>query len=371
MHDLDKLDRATLHDLVKQQSWLEGVGLLLLVWLEAPDVVQVARAQSLEQALEVLGVPLTDGPERGFRLVHFRQGAHQGARRLANEPLALRKQAVVVLVQPALGVVVHRACVVLDGESLIQCRRNSTRECGRTTATQRPQLSQDLPTLRILGSLVRCLQAELLVAGATAGVRELTVLIEGAEDLADAIDHRLRVGKAEAIPRQTLPLVQALLGNQHVLHKVLLESLVGQVDAQLLEGVPLQPLKAIDIENTNMIPSTFGTSGVRWPQLAEGAIDVLYSAIEEPLVEGLDEAVQNLPKLRLRARHLVEGIPARDRDLLPPQCAGEVVYIHAQEPCSLLHAALIDLHCLAVVIILGNLTEPIVYWNLPQVDEPR
>mmetsp|Transcript_131498 Transcript_131498/g.327952 ORF Transcript_131498/g.327952 Transcript_131498/m.327952 type:complete len:214 (-) Transcript_131498:1951-2592(-) len=64
VHDLDQFNRPTLHNLVEHHSTLEEVGLLLPVWLEATDVMQIASAQSVKKGLQVLSVFLRNASEQ-------------------------------------------------------------------------------------------------------------------------------------------------------------------------------------------------------------------------------------------------------------------------------------------------------------------
>mmetsp|Transcript_61726 Transcript_61726/g.143614 ORF Transcript_61726/g.143614 Transcript_61726/m.143614 type:complete len:260 (+) Transcript_61726:1646-2425(+) len=98
VHDLHELDGTALHDLVQDQLRVEVIRSLLLIGLEAPDVVQAASAERLEQALQVGNVPLGNGSGGGLAKVGLAQGAHQWASRFADQPLTLREQAVIVFV---------------------------------------------------------------------------------------------------------------------------------------------------------------------------------------------------------------------------------------------------------------------------------
>ena len=44
------------------------------------------------------------------------------------------------------------------------------------------------------------------------------------------------------------------LALEHVLVELLLQALVGQIDAQLLEAVLLEGLKAVDVQDANRAP---------------------------------------------------------------------------------------------------------------------
>mmetsp|Transcript_98301 Transcript_98301/g.233944 ORF Transcript_98301/g.233944 Transcript_98301/m.233944 type:complete len:386 (-) Transcript_98301:1757-2914(-) len=120
VHDLHQLNGTTLDDLIQDQLVLEEAGLLLLVRLEATDVMQMAGVESLQQAFEICTVLLADGPEWHLGLVLITQRLHEVKAGIANQLFTFHKQPIVILVQPALGVVLYRAGVVLHDEALVQ-----------------------------------------------------------------------------------------------------------------------------------------------------------------------------------------------------------------------------------------------------------
>mmetsp|Transcript_94185 Transcript_94185/g.266549 ORF Transcript_94185/g.266549 Transcript_94185/m.266549 type:complete len:1014 (+) Transcript_94185:1095-4136(+) len=374
VHQLHELDGAALNDLVEHELLLEDARLLFLIRLEAPDVVQVAGAERAEEGLEVLHVLLADGPEERLPLVLLAQRPHEGEPRLAQELLALGEEPVVVLVQPALRAILNAARIVPDDEALVHRWPGAAPPLVRHL-----QLLQDVLPLRVLRRLLHSLHAEPLVAGGVEALGELlAVVVEAVEDLGDAVDDGLRVREGQRAPGQALALVEALLRDEDVLDEVLLQPLVRQVDAELLEGVPLEPLEAVDVQDADV--AQLAPAAVRrgrrpralGPQLAEGVVDGLDGALEEPLVEGLDEAVQGLAELRLAPRHLVEGVPARDRDLLALQRGAEAVRVHAEQPRGPLDALVVDLHGSGVVLL--PVRRPrrglLVLGDVPEVHEP-
>mmetsp|Transcript_13465 Transcript_13465/g.33853 ORF Transcript_13465/g.33853 Transcript_13465/m.33853 type:complete len:328 (-) Transcript_13465:620-1603(-) len=231
VHDLDELDGATLHNLVQHQLSGEDVRRLFPVRLEATDVVQVASAERVQKGLQVLLVLFADAPEKGalagLRIIISKR-LDKSVRGLADERLALRKQSIVVLVQPTLRVVLDLPSIMLDDEALIQARPSDT----PATSSRHLQLPQHIPSSSIFVCLIHDLLAKTLVGGVADTSREiLAVIVEGLEDLCDGVEHRLGIRQGEANPRQRLALVKLLFSTKHILHKVLLQALVSQVDA--------------------------------------------------------------------------------------------------------------------------------------------
>mmetsp|Transcript_117351 Transcript_117351/g.328467 ORF Transcript_117351/g.328467 Transcript_117351/m.328467 type:complete len:590 (-) Transcript_117351:1125-2894(-) len=332
VHDLDELHGAALDDLVQHQLALELVRPLLPVGLEAADVVQVAGAQRLEERLQVPGVLLRDALEqrraRG-KGVLVAERLHQRVRRVADELLALREQPVVVLVQPAGGLVLDLPGVVLDDEAFVERRAGSA----LPPAAAHFQLLQDVFAHGVLVRLVQDLLAEAPVRRLAHAIHQvLAVLVERLEDLPDGGEHRRRVGQRQAGPRQALALVQLLLSTEYVLDEVLLEPLVREVDAELLEGVVLQVLEAVDVEDADVPPALLHLlQDVRRPQLRERVIDPLHCAVEDALVDRLDEALQGVPEVGRAPGHLVEGAPAPHGHLPLRQPRTQLRGLHAEQ----------------------------------------
>jgi len=65
----------------------------------------------------------------------------------------------------------------------------------------------------------------------------------------DEVEHVLVVGEGDELPQDPLPLVLVLLELEDVPVELLLERLVGVVDAELLEVVLLECLEAEDVED--------------------------------------------------------------------------------------------------------------------------
>mmetsp|Transcript_84523 Transcript_84523/g.258052 ORF Transcript_84523/g.258052 Transcript_84523/m.258052 type:complete len:556 (-) Transcript_84523:445-2112(-) len=313
--------------------------------------MQGARAERFEQGLEVLRILLGDAPEErrpGRHGLLLAQGADQRVLGLADELLAFREQPVVVLVQPALRVVFDLAGVVPDDEALVHGR---ARGAAPAAASHLERLEDLLPG-GVPGGLVHDLLAEGFVRRVADALHEvLAVLVQRLEHLADGGEHGLRVGQRQALPRQALAPVELLFGPQHVLDEVLLEPLVREVDAKLLEGIALQVLEAVDVKDTDVAPRLrLGVLGRVRPDALEAVVDALHRAVEEALVNRLDEAVQRLPEIRGAPGHLVEGAAPSDSDLLLRQPRPHLVGVHAEQLRSPLQGLEVDVDGLVVVL---------------------
>ena len=89
-----------------------------------------------------------------------------------------------------------------------------------------------------------------------------------------------------------------------MLHKELLQILVGVVDAQLLEAVVLEVLEAEDVEDADGL-----AVGAALPRLVDGVVDLVDDPDEEAAVDALDEGVAHIHRLVLgeRGRHRLAG----------------------------------------------------------------
>eukprot|EP00964_Phaeocystis_antarctica_P041764 scaffold23909_cov40-Phaeocystis_antarctica.AAC.1 len=96
-------------------------------------------------------------------------------------------------------------------------------------------------------------------------------------------------------PRQALLRVLSLLAPEHVGVELLLQPLVGEVDAQLLEGVGGEALEAVDVEDAN--------GGGRGGRVDEPLVAAADEPTEEAAVQRLARGVARLRGLRHRARH--------------------------------------------------------------------
>mmetsp|Transcript_84524 Transcript_84524/g.258067 ORF Transcript_84524/g.258067 Transcript_84524/m.258067 type:complete len:563 (-) Transcript_84524:445-2133(-) len=320
--------------------------------------MQGARAERFEQGLEVLRILLGDAPEErrpGRHGLLLAQGADQRVLGLADELLAFREQPVVVLVQPALRVVFDLAGVVPDDEALVHGR---ARGAAPAAASHLERLEDLLPG-GVPGGLVHDLLAEGFVRRVADALHEvLAVLVQRLEHLADGGEHGLRVGQRQALPRQALAPVELLFGPQHVLDEVLLEPLVREVDAKLLEGVAPQVLEAVDVQDAHVRAALElvvggaapGGAPLAGPQATEGIVDPQHGPIEESLVNGFDEALEGLPEASDAPGHLVEGAAPSDSDLLLRQPRPHLVGVHAEQLRSPLQGLEVDVDGLVVVL---------------------
>mmetsp|Transcript_52480 Transcript_52480/g.113638 ORF Transcript_52480/g.113638 Transcript_52480/m.113638 type:complete len:497 (-) Transcript_52480:1022-2512(-) len=347
MHDAYQLNSAALNDLIQHQLLIEDDGLLLCIRLEAPNVVKVRSAQRLQQRTEVLLVFLADRSEEHLLAeILLAERLHEGIAGITNEFLALRQKTVVVFVQPARGVVLHDPSVVPDGEARVKSRSGTA--TAPASRHLKPLLHVTTPS--VLRGLVKHLQAKLLVGRLLRidALRELTAkVIQHAERPSDSAHNGLGIGHLQVRPGQSLPTVKPLLSAEHVLHKVLLKPLVGEIDAELLKGVPLKPLEAVNVKDADMLASTFLQGLSLQPKrskFTEGIVDPLDREFKDSLVQRFDESLEGLAELSRGSWHLVEGRPARDFDLLALQCSSELIGIHSQQPCGSRDALLVDLH---------------------------
>mmetsp|Transcript_132015 Transcript_132015/g.282344 ORF Transcript_132015/g.282344 Transcript_132015/m.282344 type:complete len:336 (+) Transcript_132015:1383-2390(+) len=238
---------------------------------------------------------------------------------------------------------------MLDGKAFIHGRATAL-----TARAGHLQLLKDVLVLRILLRLLHHLVAEHLVCALDPVRNIFAKNVESAEDRGDARDHGPRVRQGQATPRNAFPLVGVLLGPQHIFHEVLLEPLIRQVNAKLLEGIFLELLETVDVENADVAPVGIvrRTSGARDLQLSIGLIDEFHRLLEEAFVEGLDKAVQNMARLQCCPWHLMEGVPARDLHLLALQDGAELGSLEAQKAGGFLNMIVIEDPVLLRLVIL-------------------
>ena len=112
-------------------------------------------------------------------------------------------------------------------------------------------------------------------------------------------DGGLVVLEGDALPLNTLLLVLLLLEGEHVLIKLLLQLLVGVVDAELFEGVLREDLEAEDVEQADKSQLVLLTFPVRLCLFScvlhrDGRVDLLYDPAEDRSVKVLDKGVTSL-----------------------------------------------------------------------------
>jgi len=105
------------------------------------------------------------------------------------------------------------------------------------------------------GMLASMLGDELVLVGDVGGFGHDALLFEHREDahlLLDEVDGCLQVGaEGHHLPHDALLLVLLLLEDEHEVVEELLETLVGQVDAELLEAVVFEGLEAGDVQDAD------------------------------------------------------------------------------------------------------------------------
>mmetsp|Transcript_111708 Transcript_111708/g.266469 ORF Transcript_111708/g.266469 Transcript_111708/m.266469 type:complete len:498 (-) Transcript_111708:1172-2665(-) len=302
VHNLHQLHSSTLDYLVQDILGLEQPRLPLLVGVEAADVVDRALLQRLQQIGQIAEIPAAHGAEAlpgmggaaGVR--HLLQ---QRRLRLREDRLDLRHQGVIVLVDPALGGVGHRPSVVGDLKAIMEPRSAIAAAGFEPQGHDGPSLPHELGVHELAELLVLLLCSNEVLHSAKA------VLVQKLQQGLDAEDHRGGVGELHLRDVQPLLRVHPLLGFQNLLHEELLQPLVGQVDAQLLEAVVLQPLEAVDVQSSNvLVVGVWIGAGIRH------LVDPCNDLLKEARVENLDDALQSLPRLCQGARAFDVGDPA-------------------------------------------------------------
>ena len=119
------------------------------------------------------------------------------------------------------------------------------------------------------------------------GGREHARLVEQGDDagvlLLDQVQHVLVVDELDVGPVDGLALVLLLLLFEHVLVEVLLELLVGEVDAKLLKGIRLERLESVDVEDSDEC--------LTLSVLTDTLVDLGDEPVEQSGVERLGERV--------------------------------------------------------------------------------
>ncbi|KAI3483202.1 hypothetical protein L1887_53982 [Cichorium endivia] len=146
-----------------------------------------------------------------------------------------------------------------------------------------------------LGSLVH-LRVELLDEGLVGAGRQPGLLVEEREDAELALDHvdaGLVVGEVDKGPRDLLLEVLFLLELEDVVVELVLEALVGVVDAELLVRVDLESLEAVDIEDADHGLARLGRAE------GERTVHLVDEPVEEAGVDVLGHRVTHDDGLRL------------------------------------------------------------------------
>mmetsp|Transcript_64162 Transcript_64162/g.191226 ORF Transcript_64162/g.191226 Transcript_64162/m.191226 type:complete len:264 (+) Transcript_64162:747-1538(+) len=125
------------------------------------------------------------------------------------------------------------------------------------------------------------LAVDLAQEGVVCGAGHEALRVHEAEEtqrpLAECVDNWLVVLELDVVPLDPLAVVHLLFQREHVVVEVLLELLVCEVDAQLLEGVPLEDLKAVDVQEPDAPQIRFAGALSR-----DALVDAPDQPVEEP-----------------------------------------------------------------------------------------
>mmetsp|Transcript_122795 Transcript_122795/g.352683 ORF Transcript_122795/g.352683 Transcript_122795/m.352683 type:complete len:534 (+) Transcript_122795:1704-3305(+) len=329
MHDPDQLHCAALDDLIEHILLHEHTRLSPIIGIEAPDVVHGAvlqRRQQLLQAPQVLAAHRVHGLFCiNARLVG--QDLGQILRRLGQQRLHLRHEGVAVLVDPARGGIGDVAGVVPDLEAVVALR-GPAGTGGRRVEAQRDDGGPRLDELLVNG--LAELRVLVVLAADEAFDQAQAVVVEDLHDIPDAVDDRFVVRELPLAHREALVLVRPLLRQEHLFDEELLEALVREVDAQLLEAIGLEALETVDVQGPHAVKLVreIVAGHLRVANLAR-FVDFGDDVVEQPLVEDLDDTLQCL--LRLRLGSLAETRAPVNLPLLPSKGALQLRSGHPEQ----------------------------------------
>mmetsp|Transcript_61922 Transcript_61922/g.164562 ORF Transcript_61922/g.164562 Transcript_61922/m.164562 type:complete len:231 (+) Transcript_61922:2892-3584(+) len=189
-------------------------------------------------------------------------------------------QLVRVLLQKRFNIVDDLACVVSDSE---------------IHAGEPRWLVHDL---RIFEAAV-----DLSQQGGVSGTGHEALGVNQAEDtqrfLLNAVDDVLIVLPRDVVPGNALAGVETLLQREHVRVEVLLQFLVGEVDAELFERVQIKLFETVDVKQANLLqilprPSLSG----------EALVDPPHKPIEESRVHNFGKRVPRVGRCLRILRHV-------------------------------------------------------------------
>mmetsp|Transcript_9538 Transcript_9538/g.20916 ORF Transcript_9538/g.20916 Transcript_9538/m.20916 type:complete len:592 (-) Transcript_9538:776-2551(-) len=306
--DLHDLQHAAVAELLRHALPVVEVRQVLRVGLDAPDEVGLRQVHDVHEAGELV---LELGGD-GVLFLLLRRAARLlllGREHLRKLPVLLEEvgdegvaaachalddvvaQLVLVLVEERVGAVLDGAGEVLDDEP--------------------GGLRLDLVEAPVALVLLHQLVAEALVGA----LRHDALLVEDREDsgrlgLQDVDGVRV-VGEVEGVPGDALAGVKLLLELEDEGVEELLQPLVGEVDAELLEGVHLEALEAEDVEDADEELHIF--------DVADGKVSAVDDEFEDDVVQRLRECIAvvsgladvhgalDLPLPGDLARHVAEG----------------------------------------------------------------
>mmetsp|Transcript_9537 Transcript_9537/g.20903 ORF Transcript_9537/g.20903 Transcript_9537/m.20903 type:complete len:591 (-) Transcript_9537:776-2548(-) len=278
--DLHDLQHAAVAELLRHALPVVEVRQVLRVGLDAPDEVGLRQVHDVHEAGELV---LELGGD-GVLFLLLRRAARLlllGREHLRKLPVLLEEvgdegvaaachalddvvaQLVLVLVEERVGAVLDGAGEVLDDEP--------------------GGLRLDLVEAPVALVLLHQLVAEALVGA----LRHDALLVEDREDsgrlgLQDVDGVRV-VGEVEGVPGDALAGVKLLLELEDEGVEELLQPLVGEVDAELLEGVHLEALEAEDVQHPD--------KELHVLDVPDGRVDAPHDEVEGDAIEGLRQGV--------------------------------------------------------------------------------
>jgi hypothetical protein len=319
--DAHRLQDAARAQLLQHIPGVERAGDAGGVGLDAADEVRLALGQGAHQPAQLAPEPRAHGgqhegaaalptlrvlPRRPLaarrrplaaRLELGREELHQQRHAaLANQRRVLRHHKVAVLVQQRVRGVAHLARVVVHHEGVLLAARRPEARVARQLGAQRVRQVLVRGARQAAGLVDEREHAR--AVGGAAGAGRLGAL--------EQLEHVLVVHKVDVAPGDALRRVLGLLALEHVRVEGLLQLLVGQVDAELLERVGVEALEAVDVEDADGAGGAAAAAAAQGPDLA---VDGGHQPVEEAGVEGLGQRVSRLGGLH-PAQALDDALPA-------------------------------------------------------------
>ena len=231
---------------------VEGVGLAHAIWLDATHVVLGGGEHRRRELTKRLSERRADGGFFGHvDARHGVEGAHEWRIRLCENVCDVWVEVPTVLIEPTIHCVAHRLRVVHDDECEPVELRAVRRE-GRAVLLARHAA---LGTLRPVEAVVAFLHerhAQLVDQLLLRAVGHRALVIEHREDATALVveegDLRRVVREVDRLRVDALAVILLDAQLDERVHKVGLQPLVGEVDAQLLKRVAVEVLEAEDVE---------------------------------------------------------------------------------------------------------------------------
>mmetsp|Transcript_22306 Transcript_22306/g.46370 ORF Transcript_22306/g.46370 Transcript_22306/m.46370 type:complete len:248 (+) Transcript_22306:3960-4703(+) len=140
---------------------------------------------------------------------------------------------ILVFLEPGVGAVLYRSGVVFDAEFVIDSLCGTSREAGMFVA---------------FGIEVSC---EFLVSG----LGNDALFVQQRQDASvfaiDQVEDVLIVGEGDKFPQDSLTLIFVLFQLEHIFVELLLQCLIGVIDANLLKIVDFKSLESEDIQHSD------------------------------------------------------------------------------------------------------------------------